>query len=110
MPTFPALHPPYNGWAQAVPIQGMENQPYLIQVCALGAKVKTIYSAFKRQMTPNVKTKLPPDSYGVQDWKQPGKTVIESSDIHAAAAAIADSRTPEEHERWVWIILAPDGT
>lgn len=58
------------------------------------------------------------DSFGVQDWNQHAKTVIGSSDIHAAAAAVADPRVPEisnpcipeDDERGVWIIIAPDGT
>lgn len=50
------------------------------------------------------------DSFGVQDWNQPAKTVIGSSDVHASAAAVADPRIPEDTERGVWIIIAPDGT
>lgn len=41
------------------------------------------------------------DSFGVQDWNQPAKTVIGSSDVHASAAAVADPRIPEDTERGV---------
>ncbi|MEK4328937.1 DNA cytosine methyltransferase [Paenibacillus sp. FSL R7-0312] len=50
------------------------------------------------------------DSYGVQDWDQPAKTVIGSADIHASAAAVADPRIPKDNEQGVWVIIAQDGT
>lgn len=47
---------------------------------------------------------------GVQRWDEPGKTVIGSGDIHAGAAAVADPRIPEQHEKGVFVIIAEDGT
>ena len=49
-------------------------------------------------------------SYGVQDWVEPGKTVIGAGDIHAGAAAIADPRIPVDREQGVWVIISLDGT
>lgn len=51
-------------------------------------------------------------SYGVQDWNQPGKTVIGAGDIHAGAAAVADPRIPGDREVLdpPPVIIALDGT
>lgn len=59
---------------------------------------------------PSLKCSPRADSYGVQHWDQPAKTVIGSADIHASAAAVADPRIPKDNEQGVWVIIAQDGT
>ena len=41
---------------------------------------------------PRVQTELHPDSYGVQDWNRPSKTVRSASRIMQSASSIADPR------------------
>ncbi len=50
------------------------------------------------------------NSYGVQEWDLPSKTIIGSSDIHAAAVAVADPRIPDDNKKGVWVIKSLDGT
>ncbi|PIH60417.1 hypothetical protein [Paenibacillus sp. LK1] len=45
---------------------------------------------------------------GVLDW-EPSKTVIDSTDVHAAVA-VADPRIPKDNKQGVWTIISTDGT
>lgn len=47
-----------------------------------------------------VNTKLHPDSYGVQDWDQPSKTIRSANRIMQSAASVADPRLNTRSQRY----------
>lgn len=49
---------------------------------------------------PNVRTKLMPDSYGVQEWDETAKTIRSANRIMQSAASISDPRIPDRLGRY----------
>lgn len=47
-----------------------------------------------------VNTELHPDSYGVQDWEKPSKTIRSANRIMQSAASVADPRLGERSQRY----------
>lgn len=59
---------------------------------------------------PRIQSAPRADTMGILCWDLPAKTVIGSADVHAGAAAVADTRIPGYNEQGVWMIIAQDGT
>lgn len=60
---------------------------------------------------PNIKCSPRSGTMGIIGWGEVSPAVIGSSDVHAAASAVADPRPiPTDKEQGVWILIAEDGT